>query len=319
MDHCKRCVYVATTRIHTCGPFVVGGSSGFNIDGIVNEQVDHNTEVTLEFAAGVVDPTYVTSMAVAPMISFACTDLATVLASFWLDGLYIPQTTVYTTLTAMFAKIGTTAPRMTSTSHFRAVVNNALIVPKQITANQGQRAELTVDVHCIYDGTNAPIVYTDSIALPHAASVDELFTVGKCSINGTALDGVQGVTLDFGIEVEKVFDSGNVYPVRAHVLSRRPKFEIRLKDTVNLSTYGIDGTAQSGTDSVIYFRKMQENAVTLAEATAEHLSFTIDDGKVTVGSTGGNNNTSFNSVVNIFPTYDGTNAILVKNLATAIS
>ena len=311
---------MSTTRIHTCGPIVIGGSSAFNIDGIKTQSVDPNTKLIMEYGAGQVDPTYLASMSVRPRISLEATDLKTMLdAGIWLDGFAIPQTTVYTTVDLFFTQILALGTRTTGSAHFRSRINSGLIVPKSIKVQKDKEATLAFDIVCIYDGTNDPIVTTNSVALPHTASIDELYTLGKITINGTEVDGLMGMDFDFGLDVEEIAVNGEAFARRVHILKRDPTFTLTCKDVVTLNTFGISGTAQGATDSVIYLQKMSENSTRVAAATAEHISFTIDDGMITVADVGGGNNTSHGTKLTITPAFDGTNAIVVKSTATAIS
>lgn len=311
---------MSANNIFFNGPVYISGSSAFSIDGVDPQQVDFGTEVTLLYAAGAVDPTRAAVLKVQPKISFTATDIKAMLdAGIWLDGFAIPQSTTYTTVDVYATKSVESSVRATSTNQMRYRVTTGIIIPRTLTAQQGQAAKLACDIIPVFDGTNAVIIPATGVSLPATPLIDECWTLGPASFNGTELDGLQGWTLNFGIEEELIFASGEVYPRRVHIKKRRPTIEFDLKDESAAVTYGISGTAQGSTDSVFYLRKMTDNSVPVANATAEHISFTIDDGILTVGQWGGGNDASHAGKLMLNPKWDGSNAIIVKNTAVAIS
>lgn len=305
--------------VHDIGAIVVSGSSAFNLDGMTDLQIDPGNTLVVENAGGQYDPSFAAVSQTMPMATASVTDIATAIANIALAGFAFPQTTVYTTVDVFFTQMAESGLRTSSTTHTRCRMAKGLVVPRSLTASQGGVASLGIEIHALYDGSNVPMVFADNIALPHTPTIGELFTLGKVMINGTQLDGVQSWTFDFGLTVEKVLANGELYPTGAYITRRAPKFEIRTKKVPSLTTFGLNGTAQGSTDSVIYLQKLEKNANILATATEEHISFTIDDGMVTVGQTGGSNNATGESVVTITPTWDGTNAIVVIDETSAIS
>lgn len=310
---------MANEIFHDIGSIVVSGSGGFNLDGVRDLNPDPATQQIIENAGGQVDPTFAATIQTVPMISGTVTDIATFLGGIGISGLAFPQTTVITTVEAFFTKIAKGGTRTSGSTHFKLECNEGIIVPGTLSWSQGQAATLSMQVLPTWDGTNAPFIYEDSVALPHVPSIGEMFTGGKVMINGTELDGVQGVSIDFGLTVERQNSGGNLYPEFAGITVRRPKIEIKAKNVPAWNTFGLNGTAQGSTDSVIYLQKLEKNNNILAAATAEHISITIDDGMIVTGSGGGSNNTTSEITITILPTWDGTAAILAINTATAIS
>ena len=91
------------------------------------------------------------------------------------------------------------------------------------------------------------------------------------------------------------------------------------QDALSLNTFGLDGTAQGATDSYVYFKKVAEGGTRVADATAEHIKFNVDEGIITVDSTDADDGGIATSTVRITTTYDGTNAPIVVSTTSAIA
>jgi hypothetical protein len=115
------------------------------------------------------------------------------------------------------------------------------------------------------------------------------------------------------------YADGEVWPTEVFIMSRRPSITITSYDVAQINTLGISGLAQSATDSHVYLRKMTENATRTADATAEHIQFSIDDGRAHVTNIGASQDAPHVASITLTPTYDGSNAIFVINTAVAIT
>jgi len=305
--------------IHTAGPIVVAGTGGFNLDGVETvSPAPTLTEVMLE-PAGLPDMAFIAMLASNPVVNARVNDIKTALSSIAMDGLKFPQTTVITTVTFYFTKVDERGTRATGANHFSVALNEGLITPNEITAAHGAHATMSITAHPTYDGTNAPFVYSNTASIPHTPILDELFKLGPIKINGTTLDGVTNLSLDFGIELIKESSGGEPYPTFVAIQRRRPRFTITTRQLPSLNTFGLTGTAQTATDSVIYLRKITENGVEEADASAVHISFTIDDGMIWTSEGSADNNDPGSATVILQPSYDGTNPIIAISTATAIT
>lgn len=293
------------------------------IDQVQDQNLDPAIQEILSAGSGQVDPTHVAVMSQNPRIAFSTTALATMLAEvtsgFFINGIKIDSDGTHDGAELWFQKLAKGGTRTAGANHIKMTVNEGLLLPRSISAMQGQVASLAMDLLAGYDGTNDPIVIAAAQALEGTPAVGELFTLGPVSINGVDLDGVQGVRLDTGLQEVALGGSGQVWPTFLGIMSRQPLITITTLDVSVLSTYGLSGTAQSATDSKIYLRKIAEGGARVADATAQHLSFTIDEGHIRVRSIGGGHGAPQAAQLEIRPTYDGDNAILVMSAATAIT
>ena len=76
-----------------------------------------------------------------------------------------------------------------------------------------------------------------------------------------------------------------------------------------LATLGLSGAAQTATNSVVYLRKLDAGGTRVADDGSEHISFAVDDGRVSVTGVTGPHGQTLGADVRISPTYDGVAAI----------
>ena len=262
---------------------------------------------------GLVDPTFVATGSQAPRLSWTSSKVATILGSCGISGLALSST-----LTAFFQQITKGGTRAGASSHIRLTVNEGLVLPRTLNADQAS-ASLSLECIATYDGTNNPIVIAAGQSLTGTPSVTEQFVAGPVSINGTTLNAVQSITIDFGIAETVAAGDGQVWPTFVAIGERRPRITIQSLDVGFLNTTGISGVAQSASDSVIFLRKVAKGATRVADDTAKHISFTIDDGMIITRSVGGSHGSPQMAEIEIIPTYDGSNAIMAIDTTAAIA
>lgn len=309
---------MAVNNVYTIGSIVATGTPAFNLDGVRSSSASPGAQLLIERAAGQADPTHISIISQTPTITWTTTDIATAIGSIGISGASVLSGAI-TSLDMFLTKMQEGGVRASGSVNGRIRAVQGLILPRQITVSQGQAAEMTCEFIATYDGSNNPFAYSFSTALPHTPSIDELFTMGPISFNGTTLAGCQSLTIDFGLSEATLASCGEVFPTFAGIATREPFIEVSLLEADYTNTFGISGTAQSSTDSVVYLQKISENGTRVADGTAEHISITLDDGLITVNEVGGSNNDPAMVVLRHTASYDGSNAIWVIDNATAIS
>jgi hypothetical protein len=288
------------------------------IDQITDFNVDTGINEMLVTADGSVDPTYVAIQNQSPRINFTTSALATVLATCGISGLKIDSDVDDDGAEFWFQKMAEGGVRATGSNHMKLTMNEGMLLPRVISAsNDGGPATMTMEMVITWDGTNDPLVIATSQALEGTAIVGEVFVPGIVMINGTQLDGIQDISIDFGLTEMVVTADGNVWPTFTAIQTRKPVITITTLDVIALNTFGLTGDAQGATDSIVYLRKVDEGGTRVADGTSEHISFTIDDGMITVKTIGGGDEPQ-QSEVQITPTYDGSNAIMLIDTTAAI-
>ena len=267
---------------------------------------------------GAVDATFAALQTQDPKLSWSTSKLATVLATIGISGLKIAADVDELGLRAWLQKIDEGGTIASGSVHTLLTVKEGIIVPRQLTANN-ESAILTMEAIASWDGTNDPIIVTANQALVGTPSVSEFFVVGKVALNGTTINGVQSVTIDFGLQVVALRGDGSQWPTFVFIQARRPSISITTLDTSVLATFGLGGIAQSATDSVIYLRKVAEGGTRVADATPEHISFSVDEGRISTRSIGGSDGPPLAAEILVTPTYGGSNAVIAISTATAIT
>jgi len=299
------------------------GAADVLIDQVSDFAVNPAANRMLVAADGAVDPTFVALAGGEPRLAFSSSAIATVLGTIGIAGLAITADADEAGLEAWFQQYDEGATRTAGATHQKLTIKEGLLLPRTITAAGGLSpppAVMSLEAIATYDGTNLPIVVAAAdAALLGTPTVDEIFVAGPVMINGVQLEGVQNITINFGI-VELVLGAdGSVWPTFAAVQGRAPSITIETLDALALRTFGLAGAAQGATDSIVYLRKVTQNVTREADDASNHISFTIDEGMISVDSSSGSHGGGpVTSSVTITPTSDGTNAILAISTAADI-
>lgn len=312
---------MAVGNLWTLSAIQITGSSSLLITGIDSSNYSNNIEELLESAAGQPNPSFVANMQIAPTLQFVSKQIADILGLISIgSGLCIPNGSTQTTVVAYFAKVNKCADRASGSAHLSLTFANGLFVINSISASQGQAATMDLTFHALFDGTNAPVVVATNAALPANNRVDEVFTLGPCKINGTTLGDVQQATIAINPTVEKLGGSGDLYPTFAGFMSKQVRFEMECLDAAHLSTYGPFSLANTSSSTIIYLRKLANQATRVADGTGEHVSFALAansaSGMVRVDSLGSQNNQRASTRLVITPVENSTGYVVVNNATT---
>jgi hypothetical protein len=303
---------------HVVGPCKIIGTPDVIIDQVSGQSYSAGWAKNIKGSGGQLYPTFSNIMSGVPRMSLSTEAIAQFLTAASVDGLVLVTPRGFEMYNQ--AIDDATGKRATGSNHEKIASVKTLIIPRRLTCSHGGIAKIDFDVFGISsDGVTHPFTLTASVALPTVAGVVQQFTLGPIKINGTAYEGIQDFSIDFGVREAIKSANGLVYPTRGHFETIAPRVTIRTDDAAVLAALTLSGTAQSSTDTVLYLRKCSDTGIRVADATAEHISFTIDECIWTATDKGGSHPgvlaTSFDADL----TYDGTNAPIVFNGATAIS
>jgi hypothetical protein len=301
----------------TSGPMVLAAASPLQLNTLGQGGFDPKTAEMLMRAAGDPDPGYAGVMSGEPMFSVTAHELDEVLSNIGFNGKSIGSAGDFTSMTQYWTAMADSGDRQSGSVHLRAVVNKGMVIPTQLQAQQGNYATLGLDVHAVYDGTNAPVVWTQNVALPAGIEVGNLYTLGAAVVNGVTLSPelLQGLNVQFGVEVEKFAGSGEVNPRRVHVKVYTKSVTLETKSGVSPASYGVS-TAFNGSGAAVYLRQMLPDGQRVPDATATHLKLTLpaSQGIVIPQGVSGENNAAHNAQIKLVPR-KGAAAILTFSLS----
>lgn len=289
------------------------------ISGITTQGLQTGSEVEQEATSGEVYARFAALTAQNPTGRFATYHLATALANIGLAGLSIAG--LANGLNLFEQKHAAGGTRAGAASHRKQNLTEGIIVPRTLTCTHGpnQSASITYEVIATWDGSNDPVTITESVSLPGAEADDERFALGPMSIGAISLPQIRQFEIDFGINAVAERD-GDVWPTFVSIETIMPRITLRGIDPEWFKSTNIPLAGKPGThaNTILYLRKRADGGTFVANGTAQHIKFTaaglayIDDAFEATGSGAGESSL-------VMPLrYDGTNAPLTFNTASAI-
>ncbi len=299
-------------------------AQGGLIDQITNQDYDQGIEEIIQAGDGKTDAEFIATITQAPVLSFTTVALAKALAIAGYSGEAITSG-----LDFFLQKVKSGGTREVGANHVKLTIGKGILLPRTARATQGGEASIEYDALAISDnGLNAPIAVATGEALTGSPEETEKFTVGTAKINGTLIEGIQDITIDFGIQEFLQGSDGNAFNTFAGIMERRPSITIRsldvnLIDVFNTSEITISPTTTIHPGQVgittgkaeVGFAKLKAFGIREALSAAVHVLFTVNEGRMTIRSIGGAGNDPQAVEFVITPSFDGTNDSLA--IATA--
>ncbi len=247
---------------------------GTIIGGISGDSLNLNEQSSQLDGDGSVYPTRVALFRQSPVYSFQTVEVAVALAKLTAIGVAISSGNEFKAYQQKVLHGGT---RVTGSNHRLLTVTTGIVIPTSIEAAAGSPAVLRGECHAGYDGSNQPVLVTESSALAAAQAIDEVFHPGPIKINGTLIEGITRIGINFGIQIQKDFNNGAAGQWPDIVFVRRAvgsiTFTTHAMDTLVsaglLTSAGLVGVVQGTTDSLVYLRKMANATGYVADLTAD--------------------------------------------------
>lgn len=261
-------------------------ASGLTLTQLTDLSEGLNSEMVRGYSAGHPHPMFTGLSAQAPAFPFTTRQLAGFLGACSMNGL--PQAGNCDLLFRK-GKLNDAREALSGTVHQRVRATGGFLHWDQVGASGNPPAEASGRFIPTYDGTNAILVPTGSVAAdsitPQAA---EQFKLGPVKINGTFLAGLQSWSLSTNPTVVPEFAAGNVWPGWCGLDETDPILTLTTRRKESLVDYGVLGTAISSL--VFYLRRIQIGAGPYGDGSSQHLKFTAGGGMVIYdGSQSGGN------------------------------
>jgi len=293
-------------QIHTTD---LNAGSALNIGGITSGEVATKTETTNDESGAVYDQLRAISSQM-PEIEFKTKSLATWLTYIGLAGYSISSDGSHPGIRLFGSQLTDAKAAPAANAHARYTVGKGLVILGEINAKQGEDATLSIMVHALTDGTNAPLAgaYT-SITLP-SSLLSQIFTLGVCEIANQSLGELQSVSIDFGIKLtDKTPAAGAVWPDSLAVRRIQPVvtftgFDPTILDDAKIPLAGVQGTHAN---TRIQLRKRSPYGQFVASATEEHIMITVGGIATATQAFSGSGSEESTTVLRVEGVHDGTN------------
>jgi len=255
-----------------------------------------------------------------PRISFTTSKLATALDAIGLNGVSFEKATGVTALDLFFQAYAQGGIRGGAGTNLKLTMNKGILIPRTLTADQSGPGGLELEAIPTWDGTNDIVSIAKDQDLVGSPDVDEIFLAGPVSLNGTSLDSVISINVDFGITLRgPIFSEGAVWAKFVAVETTQPRITITTLDLEAIHTLGISGSAQSATDSLIYLVRAKEGGTREANGESKHIKLAVGEGLIFVDREAGSQGSEGTADIIILPTYDGSNDPIVITTGSAIT
>jgi len=279
------------------------------IDAITEQGLDPGAQVIRRALDGMPYAKMAHVGQVSPVVDFASLAIGDAMGAFGADPCVTGYPIAAGDIVTLYCQKGTNrAGRVAvgSSEHLKVDVNMGLAVPISIAAGNGpDPGGINVQVIPTWDGSNAPLKFTADQALAGTPAPDQAYYAGKVLLNNVECDGVQGITVNFGIGLNVRREKGQVYPTFVTIESCAPVITI-VTDNIELASTYSEGVAISAA-TYVQLRKAVHGGTRVADATAAHPKFTCTAGLIISRKIAGSPQSM---VIDILPTFDGTNAIM---------
>jgi len=207
--------------------------------------------------------------------------------------------------------------------HIKDTITAGIIALQRLSCQHQGDAVAEVEAVCGWDGSNDLIARTFNVALPAAPTDGDRFTLidGYNTIGGIAFGQLRSLEIGFGFGIEREGSGSDVAEKFVTIKTIAPTITLRgidpsLYAAAKIPTVGLNCTHAN---TKLYLRKRAAGGSFVANGTAQHISVTAD-GMAKVGQIGRGSGQDASEIVAVLQCrYDGSNAPMIFNTATAIS
>jgi len=288
--------------------------------GITNINASANPEVAQEKASGSVYPDSVAHSQTKPMIAFTTVGLEDAITALGLLGKCITNDVGKPGLD-VYCQKQTCAGVLSGAVHRKLNIGLGLIVPRSLTVDHMNSAQLVYEAYAAWDGTNDPIQKSDTGTLPtYPAETwptppQGRWTMRGLTIGAVSVTGKRNVSIDFGAVVTHESGDSDPYPTVATLSELKPRMTVRGVDPKWWSTVtGLAGGSVTHANTTLELRKRG-----IALNVAAHITITLAglvymDTLFSAGLDGPGE-----AVLVVESVYDGTNAPILVSTGQTLS
>lgn len=290
------------------------------LGGITQQKITTGVQTRGEAASGELYPRLQSITGQQPGAEFTTVDIAAAIDNAPLTGAAISDLTAGLSFFAQAHQ--DEGARSAGSTHRKYNIVQGIVYPRSLSVDhQGDATISFAVIATSTDGAIAPIIETDTQALPAIVTNDIAFTLGGQTIGGVALTGVRNLTIDFGITAAAEGADSDIFPTKCSIRSVATRLTYRGINTQWLKSSNIPITGQPAThaNTVCYLRKRAAGGSYVADITAEHIKMTAA-GICVVEDAFDASGAELAECSLAFPLlFDGTNAPLTVDTASAIT
>lgn len=298
--------------LYTLSHLLLDGASDTVIDQVQSHSLDTGIQYLLESSDGLAVNTAATIGSLTPKFSFTSSKIKGLIDTFGIVGYHIGNETEGNNvdLKAWFQLMQRGGARA-ATGHKLLTISRGLVVPVNLTAGQNAIASMGYDVQAFDpDGVNSPISMSTAV-LAGTLSLDQLYKAGPATANGTLINGVRDIRYDFGFQLSFPVADGLPYPTYATVMMSQPVITLTVFDLGICEAISEAGEAVTGSTK-FYLRKLTRGGGVVANSTAQHIEFTINDGMISWENPNASQGQELTVTVKFTPTATGVGGAAVS-------
>lgn len=291
----------------------LNSGTAVNIGGVTQIEVDSGTQTMGDDSGAIYDEIRSITGQV-PTLNLTFKSIATILDYISLAGYCILSDGSHLGLKVYGNVLNDCKTLPVSTDNILYVIGEGLIVLGQLNAPRGADATITLQVHPITDGTNAPLSGTySSVTLP-TSLLKQQFTLGACKVGTVVLTDLESVTLDFGIQISaKTPQQGGIWPDSVAVRKIQPVltltgFNPKILDDASIPLLGKQA---SHANTMIQLKKRVNYSTFVADGTSEHILMTMNGIATVTQIFSGSGNGEATHALRVEGVHDGTNVPIV--------
>lgn len=291
----------------------LNSGTAINIGGVTNIDVDSGT-VSMSDDSGALYDEIRSITGQVPSVSLTFKSLATILDYLSLAGYCILSDGSHLGLKVYGNVLNDCKTLPAGTDNILYTIGEGLIVLGQLNAPRGADATITIEVHPITDGTNAPLSGTySSVTLP-TSLLKQQFTLGMCKVGSVVLSDLESLTLDFGVQISaKTPEQGGIWPDSVAVRKIQPVatfsgFNPKVLDNAAIPLLGKQA---AHANTMIQLKKRVNYSTFVADGTAEHILMTMNGLATVTKIFSGSGTGEATHALRVEGVHDGTNVPIV--------
>jgi hypothetical protein len=249
------------------------------IDDIISQSETPGIELANERAGGAVDIEFQSVSKGEPRIKFVTRQIGDALGLMDSAQAYLCKdlAALTTGLIVTYQKRAQGGIFTSGSNHLKGTLADGMACWNRITAEEFRDAEIEIEAVGVHStGLANPYSVSASQALPTRGAIDSRYRIGPLTINNVAMGSLSRVEIRQELELEILYKGGAIFPTLVCIRSRKVMFTFQGVDVGLLAAsgaIGASGTVSDQANMKFYLRKQSQNGLYVADATAEHISF----------------------------------------------